>query len=781
VKATSSFVGQRVLRLEDWRLLRGRGRFVDDVDLPGQLWMRVVRAGVPHARIRNVDGSAARAARGVHRVLTGADLTHVEPIPLRIPFPELDLEPYLQPVLARDRVRYVGEPVAVVLAVDPYAAEDAAELVDVDYEELPIVLDARQGHAEGAPALRESAPNEVARLTKSYGEIENAFAVAAHVVAAEFRIGRHTGIPLETRGLLVDYDSGRGEMTVWGATLVTHYHRRVLSRLLGLPLSRIRMRTTDSGGSFGVRGDFFPEDFLVAYLAYATGRPVKWVEDRAEHFVATNHAREQLHRIEAAFDADGRMLGLRDEIWHDKGAYIRPTGVIVAEMTLGILPGPYRTAAYEATLHVVTTNKTPIGPYRGPGRYQTTFARERLFDLAAEDLGLDPLELRRRNLLTEGELPWKPGHTMVGEPFLLDSGDFAGLLEKAVEEAGFASWREEAAAFRREGRPAGAGLAFWIDKSGLGVYETAGVDVDPSGCVRVLTGGASTGQGIETVLAQIAADVMGVEPGAIEVVYGDTDLIPDGVGSWSSRTTVIGGSAVRAAAEATVEKARRIAGELLEAAPRDLRLENGRVHVAGSPERGLSLGEIAAACDPMSSARRGEDPGLGARRIYVDERMNYPYGVNLVQVELDPGTGGVTVRRSFVACEAGRAVNPMLVEGQVAGGMAQGLGGALLELLAYDEGGQPRSASFTDYLVPTAVEVPPVGVLICENAPTVTNPLGAKGMGESGIVGMGAAVAAAVADAIGDAGAIRELPITPERVKTLLAESGRDEAFTAAE
>jgi CO/xanthine dehydrogenase Mo-binding subunit len=746
-------------------LLRGRGRFVDDVDLRGQLWLRVVRSQLAHATIESVDLDAARRAGGVRLALAGRDLTEIEPIPLRIPFEGLGLESYLQPVLALDRVRYVGEPVAVVVADDPYAAEDAAELVDVRYgPPLPAVVDAR---AVAPTALRDGLPNEVAVLTRGYGDVEAAFARAAYTITREFELGRHTGVPLETRGLLVDYEPGRGELTVWGATLVTHYHRRVLSRLLGLPLQRIRMRTTDSGGNFGVRGDFFPEDFLVAYAAYTLARPVKWIEDRAEHLVATNHARQQHYLLDAAFDPEGALLGLRAQIWHDKGAYIRPTGVIVAEMTLGILPGPYRLPAYDAVLHVITTNKTPIGPYRGPGRYQTTFARERLLDAAAAELGLDRVELRRRNLLRADELPYQPGHTLVGEPFLLDSGDFARALEQALDASGYAGWAAEAKELRGRGRAVGTGAAFWIDKSGLGQYETGGVDIDTTGAVRVLTGGASTGQGIETVLAQIAADELGVAPEAIDVLYGDTDLIPDGVGSWSSRTTVIGGSAVRAAARATAEKALRVAGEQLEAATSDLVLADGAVHVVGSPQRRLTLGELASACDAVSSSARGEPAGLGAREVYVDERMNYPYGVNLVEVEVDRDTGAVSVLRCFVATECGRAVNPMLVEGQTLGGIAQGLGGALLEELAYDDDGQPRATTLMDYLLPSAPEVPSVDVLLLEEAPTPTNPLGAKGVGESGIVGMGAALASAVADAVGAPDAANRLPLTPERVTRL--------------
>ena len=765
--ANRPFVGQRVLRLEDARLLRGSGTFVDDVDVRGQLTMRVVRSVVPHARVVRIDIEAARALPGVKAVLTGADLAAVEPIPLRL-FDWLDLEPYLQRVLAVERVRYVGEPVAVVLAESAYLAEDAADLVDVTYEPIPHVLSAADAIAAGAPALFAGRSNEVETIERSYGDIEAGFAAADIVVELDLSVGRHTGAPLETRGLVADYDPGRRQLTVWGATLVTHYHRRVLARMLGLPVTRITMRWTDVGGSFGVRGDFFPEDFLVAYLAVQHGCAVKWVEDRAEHLVATTHAREQRHRISGAFAANGAWLGLRDEIWHDKGAYIRPTGVVVAEMTAGMLPGPYRIGAFAALIHVALTNKTPIGPYRGPGRYQGTFAREQLLDVAAERLGLDPLELRQRNLLARKDIPYAPGHSIAGELFQIDSADCSGMLDKAVAASSFAAWRLEATELRGQGRLVGTGVGCWMDKSGLGLYETGGVEIDAQGGIRVFTGGASTGQGIETVMAQIAADELGVDPSAIEVMYGDTDLVPDGVGSWSSRSTVIGGAAVRAAAIETAEKARRVAAELLEAAPSDLELRDGHVAVVGSPGRRVALGVVAAACDAVSMARKGEAPGLGARTVHIDEQMNYPYGANLVQVEIDRDTGGVVVRRCHVSGEAGCAVNPLLVEGQIVGGVAQGLGGALLEELVYDADGQPRSTTFMDYLLPTASEVPRVETLILEDAPTPSNPLGAKGMGEAGIVGMGAAIASAVADALGRPGSVTALPLTPERVIDLI-------------
>jgi carbon-monoxide dehydrogenase large subunit/6-hydroxypseudooxynicotine dehydrogenase subunit gamma len=425
--------------------------------------------------------------------------------------------------------------------------------------------------------------------------------------------------------------------------------------------------------------------------------------------------------------------------------------------------------AYEGTIHVVTTNKTPVGPYRAPGRYEGTFAREHLLTIAARELGIDPVELRRINLLTTEDLPYEPDLSIGGEPFVLNSGDFTGLLDKAVEHSGFEEWRREAEDARAEGRLVGTGIGFFMDKSGLGVYETAGIDVDVDGTVRVLAGGASSGQGIETVLAQIASETLGVPMERISVIHGDTDLIPDGVGSWSSRTTVIGGSATLLAARQTAEKARRIAADLLEASVDDVRVEQGKAFVAGSPDRALTLAQIAAAADAVSNARRGEEPGLGARTIYVDPAMNYPYGVGLGLVEIDRDTGAVHLDRYFVAYEVGRAVNPLLLKGQIAGGAAQGLGGALMEELTYDSGGQPTATSFIDYRVPTASELPEVGFLICEDAPTPTNPLGAKGAGESGIMPVGAVIAGAIEDALRCGGIVTQLPAHPERVREWIA------------
>ena len=767
-----SSVGRRIGRLEDRRLLRGLGHFVDDVERPGQLWMRVVRSPLAHARIFAVRTEAARTLPGVEAVLTGDDLAHKSPIQVRTRS-EHRLDDFLQPVLATDRVRYVGEPVAVVLAEDAYLAEDAAELIEVEYEELPVALDAREAIETDAPKLRDEVGNKAATLSMGFGDVEAAFRNASHVAEVEVKIGRHSGVPLETRGLVAEYDRGSEHLTIWGSTKVPHFNRRVLSQMLGMPLSRISMKKSDAGGGFGVRGEFYSEDFLVPYLALKTGRPVKWTEDRQENLVATNHSREQLHRLQAAFDEGHRLLGLRAEVWHDNGAYIRTHGIIVPDLTLAMMPGPYKIPAYEGTAHVALTNKTPAGTYRGPGRYECTFSREHLLDVAAAELGMDRIDLRRVNLLSSSEMPLTRGLSTLSTDVVLDAGDYEGLLDKALAGSAFGEWQREARELRARGRLVGTGIGYFLEKSGLGPYEEAAVEVDPTGSVRVLIGGASLGQGIETVMAQIAADQICVPPEAIEVVHTDTDLLPDGVGSWASRSTVVGGSAVMLAAKATADKALRVAADLLEASVGDLRLESSRVAVAGSPDRSISLGEIAAACDPQSSARRGEASGLGARRTFSVDHMTYPYGVHLAQVEVDPGTGGVQVRRYFVAYEIGRAVNPTLVEGQLVGGVAQGLGGALLEEFLYDESGQPLSTTFMDYVEPTAMEVPRVETLICEDAPSSDNPLGVKGAGEGGTTGCGAAICSAVEDALSSPGSITALPITPARVRSLVR--GRNE------
>lgn len=771
------YVGSRMRRLEDPRLLAGVGHFADDEERPGQLWMRVVRSPVAHAVLGAVDVGDALKLSGVRTVLTSADIS-VPPIPVRVSPDPGDLSAYLQPVLARGHVRYVGEPVAVVVADDPYLAEDGADLVAVDYAELAPVRDARAACSPGAPQLFCRQPNKVATLTASFGDVAAAFRTAAHVVEVDAVIGRQTAVPIEPRSLLAQWDEARQSLDVWGATKVPHFNRHAIAKALGIPPSRVKMHRCDAGGGFGVRGELYPEDILVAYLARLLGRPVKWTEDRAEHLVAVNHSRDQAHRIAGAFDSRGRLLAIRDEIWHDNGAYIRTHGLTVPELTVSMLPGPYRMAGFEATVHVAVTNKTPCGTYRAPGRYEGTFARERMLDVAAAKLGIDPVEVRRRNLLGPGELPCDRSLRALGTDIILDEGDYPELLERALTASGYRSWAREARAHRRAGRLVGTGVAVFLEKSGLGPYEVAEVQVDASGGIHVTVGGTSFGQGIETVLAQIVADALGVCPGQVSVIAGDTEMLDDGVGSWASRSTVVGGSAVLRAAEATGTLARQSAAVLLDADPADLYLAHGRVTTAspGQAESGhvaasVTLGEIAAAlADRPVRADLPRGP-LGARREFTVDHMTYPYGVHLAQVELDPGTGGIEVLRYFVAYEVGRAINPATVEGQLVGGALQGIGGALFEELAYSPEGQPLAASLIDYLLPSAREAPEVVTLVTEDHPSASNPLGAKGAGEGGITAAGAAIANAVSDAVGTPGAPTRLPITPERVCQLIVAS----------
>jgi aerobic carbon-monoxide dehydrogenase large subunit len=753
-----SWIGARLPRHEDPRLLRGRGRFGDDVSVSGQLWARVVRSPSAHGELKNLSVAAASRAPGIAAVRTAADLPPglVIPVRLAVPGPEpQDLSGYLQPVLAATTVRYVGEPLAVVVGEDPYACEDAAELVEIDIAERTVVLDARTADAPLA-----------AELIRGYGDVEAAFAHARHVVRIELAIGRHSGVPLEPRCLLAVPD--RGSLDIFGMTKVPVWNRDLLARLLGLDETLIRVHGIDAGGGFGVRGEFYPEDFLIPWLSLQLGRPVKWAEDRAEHLVAVNHSRQQHHRIAAAFDDGGRILALDDDVTHDNGAYCRTHGVAVPELTVAMLPGPYRVPAYRGRVRVVLTNKTPCGTYRAPGRFEGTAAREHLLDVAADQLGLDRIELRRRNLLPRNAIPHRRPIATLGTDLILDTGDYPALLAGLLAAADRLGYRALAAAPGGPGLLHGFGLAMFVEKSGLGPQETADVTVSKSGAVHVYSGGTSVGQGIETVLAQIAADALGVDPGIVFVTAGDTAAQPFGAGSWASRSTVVGGSAVHLAATAVRERAVELAARILEAAPADLLVRDGTVVVRGDPDREVSLAGIARAAEPASRyLRPGEPAGLAARRRFEVGHMTYPYGAHAAVVAVDPGTGRVRVLRYLVAYEVGRAVNPMLVEGQLRGGVAQGIGGALFEEFSYDDTGQPQAITFIEYRMPTAAEVPPVDLVVTADAPSPGNPLGVMGAGEGGVNAVGAAVANAVRDALGLPGGVGQLPLLPSRVREL--------------
>ena len=706
-------IGRSVIRLEDGPLVRGEGLFAADVSFPRQLHMRVVRAQVAHGDILAIDTAAARAQPGVVAVWTAEDVQGIPPIPFRATNLR-GLEPYCQPVLAQQRVRYVGEPVAVVFAENAYLAEDAAELILPEIAELPPLLDAALAPGAFAAGL----DTEPAVIRKAYGDIEAAFRDAHAVVELALSVGRHSGVPLETRGAIARYDAARDVLELHGTAKKQHWNRDEIARLLNRPTHGVQLFEGHVGGGFGVRGELYPEDLLVCLAALRLRRPVKWIEDRVEHFVATNHSRQQHHRIRAAVDREGRLLAIDDVFFHDQGAYVRTHGARVADLAAGMLPGPYRLPAYRVAGHFRLTNKTPAATYRAPGRYETTFVRERLMDAIATRLGLDPIELRRRNLVAAAEMPHARPLDALGTAVILDSGDYAGLLDKALERFGWTKLQQELTARREAGECVGAGLAFFVEKSGLGPSDGVRISVDATGAVELVTGAASVGQGMETVLAQICAEVLGIDYRRIRVVRGRTDRIEFGNGAHASRVTVMSGSATWQAAHAIRAMALETAARLLQAKPEELTVTDGRVMRTGDGgDASVTLGDIAREMGPNARLMRGHTPGLTAERWFYSDHMTYPYGIHLAVVRVDRGTGEVRVERYLVANDVGRAINPALVRGQIVGGFAQGLGGALFEEFRYNEQGQPLSTTFADYLIPTIREMPVMDVLIAEDAP----------------------------------------------------------------
>jgi len=762
-----SIVGTSVRRLEDPPLVTGRGAFAADVAFPHMLHMRLVRSAHAHGRIESIDSSAALALPGVAAVWTSADVAEIPPIDFRLTRVE-GLAPYRQPILARERVRYVGEPVAAVFATDPYVAEDAADLVAVEVEDLPVVLDANAPPSEFEPGRS----TEPAIVEKAYGDVAAAFRDAALVVELDLAIGRHSGVPLETRGAIARYDAARDVLELYGAAKVPHWNRDNIARMLRRSPSSVHLIEGHVGGGFGIRGELYPEDVLVCLAALRFDRPVKWIEDRREHLIAANHSRQQRHQVRAAVDAEGRMLAIEDEFFHDQGGYVRTHAATVPDLAAAMLPGPYRVPAYRASGHVRLTNKTPCGTYRAPGRFESTFVRERLMDAIAARLSIDRIEIRRRNLIGKGEMPYVRPLGTLGTEIILDSGDYAGLLDKALAAAKWNDLQDEVKRRRAGGECVGTGLALFVEKSGLGPYDGVRVSVDTSGTVEVVTGAASLGQGIETVVAQICADALGVDYRRVRVVHGRTDRIAFGMGAFASRATVMTGEATRRAAIDVRAKAIELAAELMQQDAGALAVIDGKVVRKGGDGPSMALGEIAQALEPTSKLLGARTPGLSADGWFFSDHMTYPYGVHIAVAGIDRDTGAVTVERYLLAYDIGRAVNPMLVEGQLAGGFAQGVGGALLEEFRYDERGEPLSVNFADYLMPTAREVPPLDVLITQDAPSPLNALGLKGAGEGGVNAVGAAIAAAIDDAIGVPGAITRLPVTPQRLREIL-ERGR--------
>ena len=755
-------IGDSVLRHEDPPLLTGQARYVADVALDRGLAMSVVRSPVAHGILIGVETAEARSLPGVEAVFSARDLIEslgrVPLIPPRVSFDETVL-PYLQPVLAVDRVRYAGEPVAVVLAEDRYVAEDAAELVFADLDRRPAVVGAGP-EAEPGEQLFETG-NLVTTLRAGFGDLEKAFEEADTVVEAELAIGRHSGVPMETRGVAVEFDPVSRRLTVHGATKVPHWNRTAIADLLGMAPGRLRMRETAVGGGFGVRGELYPEDVLAVWAAERLERSVSWIEDRREHLLAANHSRQQRHRARIAGYRDGRITAIASDFDMDAGAYARTHSIRVADLTLSMIPGPYDLDAYRGSARCVVTNKTPTGTYRAPGRFESSFVRERLIDLFAAEIGMDPVEVRRRNLIPPSRIPYARPLSSTGEPMLFSDGDFPRVLDRLV-----ASFDRAALERRREaGEPVGVGVAMFMEKSGLGPWETGSVEVDPDGLVRVRSGCSSVGQGIRTVLAQIVADRLQLDHTQVRVELLDTDRTPYGIGSYASRSTVTAGSALVQAADEIVRIVKQVAAVDFEVDTGDLEYRDGAVYVSGSPEFRLSIFEAAARLHPVTARRYGRDrPGLAAGSVFTAERVVYPCGANLAVVRVDPETGQVAVEQLILCYDIGRAINPVLVAGQMEGGAMQAVGGALYEDFAYDQDGNPLSGSFMDYLLPTLAEAPTMTTLIGEQDRTRTNPLGIKGAGEGGLPGVAAGIASAVEHALGRPGLVSATPITPENL-----------------
>lgn len=778
-------IGARALRIEDPVLLRGAGRFAADIVRAGELHMRVVRSPVAHGRIVSVDVSRALLLDGVAAAWTYDDVADLPAIGFRLT-PREDLLPYRQPVLARRVVRYVGEPVAVVFATSAYLAEDAAELVEVEIEPLPVHLDgdltpvtwvdAEQATwAAGLGRDLLAQDSEATTFTEEYGDVEAAFAglaPATHsVVEIDVRIGRHTGVPMECRGLVAVYDEADQQLMVDGAAKVPFWNREAIADIAGLPPHRVVVRETHVGGSFGPRGELYPEDVLVTVAAMRLRVPVKWIEDRQEHLVATNHSRDQHHRMRALVRcADGWIEALDAEFVLDQGAYVRTHGATVASLTASMLPGPYVIPNFRVRAHVRLTHKTPAGTYRSPGRYEGTFARERLVDKIADTLALDRTRIRHINFIPADQMPYERPIQAMGTDLVHDSGDYALLLDKVSERFDFDSIRAEVLARRAAGEVVGFGFGFFVEKSGIGPFEGARVSVDGTGQVTISCGASSVGQGVDTVLAQIVAESLDVPHDAIRVVRGRTDQFEYGRGAFATRLAVMAGSAAAIAAEALVEKAKRVAADAFRVSVEEIELRGGAVAVVGEPSRVLTLGEVARLLEPVNAGRMKEAPGLIADGWFRSEHMTYPYGLHAALVSIDRGTGELRIERFVVGYDVGRALNPMLVEGQIAGGVAQGIGGAVYEEFVYDDDGTPLCTTFMDYLIPTAREIPDIEMLVTEDAPSPINPLGVKGAGEGGTTAAGAAIASAVDDALGIPDAITSLPIRPALLRRLLAE-----------
>jgi len=744
-------IGESHYRLGGERFVKGTGQFTDDVSVPGLLHAVVLRSPHAHARLVSIDTKRAMELRGVHAVLTAADIPATAIIPNRVGAPP-GTERYLQPAIARDVVRFVGEPVALVVGDDPYVARDAADRIDVVYETLPACASAGASLAAGARRLfANTDSNNVATITMRVGDADAALSGAHVVVRDTFSYPRQTAAALETRGLVaVPPDPRGGELHLIGSTKCIHINRTILAKIFDIPVGALRLTEVDVGGGFGVRGELYPEDILIPIAAMKLGRAVKWTETRRENLMAANHARESTWQCELGFDADGRIVGMRAVIHADIGAYVRTAALVPAEFGASLLPGPYRVPNYACDLWSVVTNKTPAGTLRSPGRPECNFVRETLMDRGAAQLGLDPAEIRRRNLIRADEMPYDIGTKSFGANTVYDSGDFPALFEELLRRLDYPRERNEqkrlnaaAGSIRR-----GIGLAVYVEKTGLGPFETTQVEARRDGTFVVDTGASSMGPGLETVLAQILGEHLGLPPARFNVRHADTKAVESGVGTYGSRGTVTAGNAAALAATKLIAEARSRAAEFWSVAEDDVTYASGELSAKG---RSMMLADLAVA------------KTLAAGASFEVPKITYAGCACAVVLDVDTETGVLTLRRVVAGADVGRAVNPALVDAQLVGGVAFGIGNTLHEALRYDADGQLLTGTLMDYALPYATDMPSVDGFYQE-IKAKTNPLGLRGLGECGNPGLGAAIASAIADARVDGSPVTVLPATASSV-----------------
>ena len=753
-------IGASVRRREDGRFLTGRGRYVDDLRPADALHLAIVRSVHAHARIIGIDAAGARSIEGVVGVFTLDDLPELRGVLPPPAVAAVKLREYRQSALADGLVRFAGEPVAAVLATTPYAAADGASAVSVEYEPLPAAIDPRRAGEPGAPLVHaEWSTNVAATVSLGFGDVDAALRAADLVVTRRFDFGRMSAAPMEPRAVAARWDHLTGALHLWSTAQIPYVVAQRVADALRVPADAVRVTAPDVGGGFGCKGPVYPEEVIAAVLARRLGRPVRWTETRGESCVGTTHASGQVHEATLALRRDGAFLALVDDFVVDGGAYL-PRGAVVANVTATHLPGLYRFGAFRGRGRLVVTHTAPTAPYRGAGRPHATFPVERLIDIAARELALDPIELRRRNLIAREALPFDRGIPYRdGMPVVYDSGDYEALLDAAIARSGYRTFRERQRAARADGRLLGFGLATYNEATAVGPHEGATVTIEPDGRVRVAIGPPCQGQGHETVLAQVCAERLGVSLDDISVGGGDTARFPFGSGTYASRVAVIAGNAVAQAAAAVRDQAVRLAALALECDAQDIVVAGGRAEVKGAPDRGLDFRALAALAARPDVVRRVGDAGLSATRYFSPESVTWAGGVHAATVEVDRDTGAVTVLAYHVVHDAGRELNPMLVEGQAQGGVVQGLGMATSEGIVYDEAGQLLTATFMDYGLPRADAVPAIEVASCDS-PSPLNPLGVKGTGEGSAGPPPAAIANAVADALAQEGVeINAIPI----------------------